>query len=386
MSPSSSPNSIAVSAARTITAVSADAFTTSASRGEANVTSPAPARSAARAPMRDAPVAATSPDIASTCPRAYLWPSMRGTGKRGCHSSGSFSNACGLISSSTCASMPMSASRTRPQCCRPGSNRCAGFLRKNVTVSVARTAMPITAPVVPLMPLGRSTASTGAPLALIAAITSWGSPLTGRLRPAPNSASMIKAGLPIACGVNGSTGNFQPLAAEAASPCSASRSHIKMTETSRPCAASSAAATKPSPPLLPGPHTTRIGPSSTRSMAAAATAWPALSISEKPGVPAAIVSRSARSISLVVNTSIAAHVPCSRELLRLPDLLAHPEPASPNPRACRPIPLPDPPIAAPASKFQEHFRQRSADRTISVAFSLGIWVGSQTRHPHLLNL
>jgi hypothetical protein len=39
-------------------------------------------------------------------------------------------------------------------------------------------------------------------------------------------------------------------------------------------------------------------------MAASATAWPALSISENPGVPAAIVSRSARSISLVVKTSI----------------------------------------------------------------------------------
>ena len=115
--------------------------------------------------------------------------------------------------------MPISATRTRPQCIRPGSSRCAGFLRKNVTVSMALIATPMTAPVVPLMPLGRSTASTGAPLALIASIMSSGSPLTGRLRPAPNSASMISAGLPIACGLNGSTGYFQPFAASAASPC-----------------------------------------------------------------------------------------------------------------------------------------------------------------------
>ncbi len=58
----------------------------------------------------------------------------------------------------------------RPQCIRPGSSRCAGLRRKNVTVSVALMAMPITAPVVPLTPLGRSTLRTGAPLALIASI------------------------------------------------------------------------------------------------------------------------------------------------------------------------------------------------------------------------
>ena len=125
-----------------------------------------------------------------------------------------FSKVCGRISSSTCASMPISATRTRPQCILPGSNRCAGLRRKKVTVSTALTAMPITAPEVPLIPLGRSTASTGAPLALIASIISCGSPFTGRFRPAPNSASMISAGLPIACGLNGSTGNFQPFAAE----------------------------------------------------------------------------------------------------------------------------------------------------------------------------
>ena len=187
---------------------------------------------------------------------------------------------------------------------RPGSSRCAGFLRKKVTVSVARTAAPITSPVVPLMPLGRSTASTGAPLALIASIISCGSPFTARLRPAPNSASMINAGFPIACGLNGSTGYFQPRAADAASPCRLSRSHSRMTETSRPRAASSAAATKPSPPLLPLPATTTIGPASARSIAASATAWPALSISAKPGVPAATASRSACSISDVLKTSM----------------------------------------------------------------------------------
>ena len=254
--------------------------------------------------MRAAPVEAMSPDNTSTWPRAYLWPSMRGTGNDLRQNCGVFSNVCGRISSSTRASIPISATRTWPHCMRPGSSKCAGFLRKKVTVSVARTAVPMMAAVVPLTPLGRSTASTGAPLALIASIIAKGSPVTSRLKPAPNNASMISAGLPIACGLNGSTGYFQPLAADAASPCSASRSHIRMMETSRPCAVSSAAATKPSPPLLPGPATTRIGPSSTRPLAASATAWPALSISAKPGVPAAMLSRSARSISAVVKTSM----------------------------------------------------------------------------------
>ena len=63
-----------------MTAVSAAALTGSASRGEASVTSPAPARSAARADIRAAPVEAISPDTTRTCPRAYLWPSIRGTG------------------------------------------------------------------------------------------------------------------------------------------------------------------------------------------------------------------------------------------------------------------------------------------------------------------
>ena len=42
-----------------------------------------------------------------------------------------------LIRSSTLAGMPMSATSMRPQCSRPGSSRCPGFLRKNVTVSRA---------------------------------------------------------------------------------------------------------------------------------------------------------------------------------------------------------------------------------------------------------
>ena len=54
-------------------------------------------------------VAAASPETASTWPRAYLWPSMRGTGKAAPQKSGSFSKICGPISSSTWLSMSISA-------------------------------------------------------------------------------------------------------------------------------------------------------------------------------------------------------------------------------------------------------------------------------------
>ena len=45
------------------------------------------------------------------------------------------------------------------------------------------------APVVPLTPLGRSTATIGTPKAFIASIIARGSPPTSRSRPAPNKAS-----------------------------------------------------------------------------------------------------------------------------------------------------------------------------------------------------
>ena len=53
---------------------------------------------------------------------------------------------------------------------------CPGFLRKNVTVCAALTAAPITAPEVPLMPLGKSTAITGAACAFMASIIARAEP------------------------------------------------------------------------------------------------------------------------------------------------------------------------------------------------------------------
>ena len=101
LSANRSANSALVSMARIITAVKADALIASASRGEASVTSPAPARSAPRADSRAAPVAASSPETTTAWPRAYLWPSIRGTGNDARQSAGIFSKVWGWISSST---------------------------------------------------------------------------------------------------------------------------------------------------------------------------------------------------------------------------------------------------------------------------------------------
>ena len=78
----------------------------------------------------------------------------------------------------------------------------------------------MTAPVVPLMPLGRSTAITGTPAPFIASIMARGRPSTGRSRPAPNSASTTMSQSVSEAGEAASTGPLQRAAASAASPLS----------------------------------------------------------------------------------------------------------------------------------------------------------------------
>ena len=130
-------SSAAPSTGRTMTARLAAALTASAARGEASVARPAPARSAARAASRAAPVDAIPPDTTTAWPRLYLCPSMRGIGKAYSPTAlGTLRNVCGLTSDSTCAPMPISASRTSPQCSRPGSSRWPGLRRKKVMVVV----------------------------------------------------------------------------------------------------------------------------------------------------------------------------------------------------------------------------------------------------------
>ena len=124
-------------------------------------------------------------------------------------------------------------------------------------LSCALTAHPITAPVVPLMPLGRSTATTGTAAAFIASIMAARQALD---RPVETGAEQrvddhvavgercgrrpLDRAVPALRGHRGVA--LQPLAV-------ADEANATDHGRARP---SSRAATKPSPPLLPGPATT----------------------------------------------------------------------------------------------------------------------------------
>src|SRR5262249_60646146 len=67
--------------------------------------------------------------------------------------------------------------------------------------------------------------------------------------------------------------------------------------------------TTPPPPLSPGPATTTTRRQSTALQATSATARPAFFINLKPGMPPAIVRRSASAISAVVSNSFIVNKP-----------------------------------------------------------------------------
>ena len=212
----------ASSASRSMTLMSAPAFIAIASRGLARVTSPAPARSAAAAASRAAPVNDAPPQTTRACPREYLCPSILGKGSASSQKPGALTKISGAMSASTPARMPILAQVSAPQCRRPGSSRCPLLSRKKVTVASASTATPRTAPVVPSMPEGMSTATTCWPLSrrhlLSRAISCAAGPSISRASPAPNSASTTRS-VPSKEQVSaGSTAPSQAVAAASASP------------------------------------------------------------------------------------------------------------------------------------------------------------------------
>ena len=132
-------------------------------------------------------------------------------------------------------------------------------------------------------------------------------PSTGRVRPAPNSASTTRPAPASAAGPTGITSPCQARAAPAASPFSRARSPISATRTAQPACSSSLATTKPSPPLLPGPQRTVTGTAAKRAMIASATDLPAFSISVGPGTPAAAAAASAAAICSMLSTPPSRH-------------------------------------------------------------------------------
>ncbi len=134
-------------------------------------------------------------------------------------------------------------------------------------------------------------------------MTSFATPSIGRASPAPKIASIAKPASSSASGASRSTAPGQRAAASAASPRSAAFSPSSATRTFQPRSARSRAATNPSPPLLPGPHSTATGRGDQRRETASATASPAFSISATPETPPAIVKRSATPICCGVNNA-----------------------------------------------------------------------------------
>ena len=174
----------------------------------------------------------------------------------------------------------MSARRIAPQSDRPGSSRWPGLRRKKVTLDVASTATPRTLPVAPSRPEGTSTATTRPPpraKALIRSTIVRASPSMSRARPAPKRAS-IDAVRAAESDVRGGrhaarrSGRRRSRRRRGA-PRAGRGGRVRPDSRAR---ASSRAATKPSPPLLPGPQRTTIRPRERASRAASsATASPA---------------------------------------------------------------------------------------------------------------
>jgi hypothetical protein len=191
----------------------------------------------------------------------------------------------------------MSARTVLPQCSRPGISRWPGFLRKNVTVRSAHTALPRTSPVAPSMPEGISTATTGILEPFSAATRSPAVPSTGRDSPAPNIASTARSCPSSTSVAAGTTSPFQRpaicggVALQAIARPEQRDPHRPAGLCQQPCRDEPVTAVV----ARPGEHHQR--PHTPALMTARATARPAVSIRSSDATPRATASRSAAAIS-----------------------------------------------------------------------------------------
>ena len=209
-----------------------------------------------------------SPETTSTWPRAYLWPSMPRHRKRSAPELRRVLEGLRVDLVEHLASIPMSATRTRPHCMRPGSSRCAGFLRKKVTVSVGAHRGPhdgSRGAVDAARQIDREHRRAVGVDRLDHRARLRRS--TGRLKPGAEQRIDDQRGLADRLRIERQHRIFPAARGGRRIALAARRARTSGSSRPRgPGAASSAAATNPSPPLLPGPATTRIGPSSTRSL------------------------------------------------------------------------------------------------------------------------
>jgi hypothetical protein len=193
----------------------------------------------------------------------------------------------------------MSTTRTSPACLAPGVTYRPIFGAWFVVVRLALIAGPSTSPVDALTPEGTSAATTGASAALIAAITPARGSRTAPSKPVPSNASTMAPQPASAAGSNGRGGApGRRSRFVRGTPARSSSAIGAMTSTSCPASLRRRAEIRPSPPLLPGPTTTRMGLPRATSAAAAASPVPAFSASSNSRMSRrSIAKRSAARIS-----------------------------------------------------------------------------------------
>ena len=160
--------------------------------GTAAVTSPAPARTAARAARMQAPALPGEPATIRACPKSPLWEPASRAGIRSASSSPISrwrSPPSSSTSSTSRAGMPRSVTTISPTASAAGGKTWATLGAAKVTVRSAFTCRPIGRGSLPAKPLGRSTATQGTGSSLMQFTTRANSPSSGRARPVPNRAS-----------------------------------------------------------------------------------------------------------------------------------------------------------------------------------------------------
>src|ERR1700686_2995684 len=176
-------------------------------------------------------------------------------------------------------------------------------------VTVARTAAPPTLPVEASTPLGTSMLTTRDLAVLTGCMASATPPLGSPSKPVPSRASRITAASPStpASSVTNRGGSPGRRARFAwASPENSSSGAVHRTLPILPTSRSRRAATRPSPPLLPLPHTTTTEPSGATRSPARATPWPARSIRSSEGTPcSSIAQRSIARISAASGSGVS---------------------------------------------------------------------------------
>ncbi len=175
-------------------------------------------------------------------------------------------------------------------------------------------------------------------------------PARSRARPAPKRASTTSSAPARLSGARGTGLRRHFPAITAASPRRRDRSPNRATRTAAPARARWRAMTKPSPPLLPGPASTRVGRGPKRARISAAAAAPAASISRTPSTPAAMASRSAAYISSTERSACR------------PAPLIDPSPLSRDPGAARSAAPPDRRRRPAGPGPRGNCRRRSASR------------------------